>query len=110
MSEFRVVPLGDACLSVVFEEKVDPAINARCVALAEGLDRQAREGIRDIVPAYHAVAVYFDPRKLDRQILAGALAQAATINTVAIRANRSSGPVLTRGQSLARCSRIARNR
>jgi inhibitor of KinA len=115
MSEFRVVPLGDACLSVVFEEKVDPVINARCVALAEGLERQAREGIRDIVPAYHAVAVYFDPRKLDRQILAGALAQAAAVHApashedlppfeVPVEYGGASGPDLSSVADFAGCA------
>ena len=37
MNDFRILPLGDSCLSVVFEEKIDPAINARCVALAGAL-------------------------------------------------------------------------
>ena len=63
------VPMGDGCLSVTFDEKIDPAVNARCVALATELERRAIPGVRDIVPAYHAVAVFFDPRRVERRAL-----------------------------------------
>jgi KipI family sensor histidine kinase inhibitor len=61
--------MGDSCLSLVLEDKVDPAINARCVALAEALEPLAIPGIRDIVPAYHSVTIHFDPLRLDRETL-----------------------------------------
>ncbi len=37
MSIFRIVPVGDATLVVEFEERIDPAVNARAVATAEAL-------------------------------------------------------------------------
>jgi inhibitor of KinA len=77
MSACRVVPLGDSCLSVVFEEKIDPDVNRRAVALAAAIERQSRAGIRDVVPAYHTVAVYFDPLRVDRQELMRELGQKA---------------------------------
>lgn len=69
MSDWRVVAIGDSCLSLFLEEKIDSAINARCVAFAEALDRRAIPGVRDIVPAYRSVAIHFDSLRLDRETL-----------------------------------------
>jgi inhibitor of KinA len=115
MTDCRVVPLGDSCLSVIFEEAVDPAINARCVAVAEALTREARVGIRDIVPAYHTVAVYFDPLKVGRaglirdlfRMAAGTPASAIEMPTpieVAVRYGGESGPDLPSVAAFAGCS------
>jgi inhibitor of KinA len=73
----RIVPAGDAALVVEFEEKIDPAISARGAALAEALAAEPIAGVRDIVPGYRSVAVYFDPLRTDRQQLAGALERLA---------------------------------
>jgi inhibitor of KinA len=69
MSRWRVVAMGDSCLGLFLEEKIDPAINARCVALAEALERRAIPGVRDIVPAYRSVSIHFDSLRLDRETL-----------------------------------------
>ena len=69
MTPPQVVTVGDACLSIVFEEKIDPRINARCVSLAGDVERRHLAGVRDVVPAYHTVSVYFDPRKINRSVL-----------------------------------------
>jgi inhibitor of KinA len=115
MSDFRVLPLGDACLSVVFEEKIDPAINARCVALAGAVEVKPRPGIRDVVPAYNTVSVYFDPLLLDRRSLASELEllAAAPANApdddgplleIPVRYGGVSGPDLPAVADFARCS------
>jgi inhibitor of KinA len=61
VSAFRVVESGDSVLVVEFEERIDPAVNARVVALADRLRAQPVHGVRDVVPAFRSVAVYFDP-------------------------------------------------
>ena len=115
MSAYKVVPLGDSCLSVVFDEKIDPAINRRAVALAAAIEGQSRAGIRDVVPAYHTVAVYFDPLRLDRQALMRELGQAAaaegrssgsdgTLVEVPVRYGEDQGPDLPSVAAFARCS------
>ena len=38
MTDARLTFLGDSCLSVAFAERIDPGINARCVALIGGRD------------------------------------------------------------------------
>lgn len=69
--------VGDACLSVAFPGRIDPAINAQCVALAHALRQEPRPGIRDIVPGIHTVAVHFDPLQVNRDVLAAAVKRAA---------------------------------
>lgn len=69
MSDFTVEPLGDSCLTVRFRAAIDPEINARCIAVAEAVRASDLPGIRDVVPAYHTVAVHFDPLTLSRDVL-----------------------------------------
>jgi inhibitor of KinA len=71
----RVVPLGDSALLVEFENRIEQSINERCIALAEALAARGVAGVRDIVPAYRTVAVYFDPLKTDRSQLQRELQQ-----------------------------------
>ena len=80
MSGGRLVEMGDSCLSLVFEEQIDPAVNARCVAIAGSLEQCARQGIRDIVPTYNAVTVHFDPIQFDREDLATELGVLAAMD------------------------------
>jgi inhibitor of KinA len=61
VSDVRIVAAGDSALIVEFEEKIDPAVNRRVIALAAALQSPAIAGVRDIVPTFRSVAVYFDP-------------------------------------------------
>lgn len=76
----RLVPLGDSCLSMAFEEKIDPLVNARCVAIAASFEQRALPGIRDVVPTYNAVTVHFDPTRFNREDLAAELSVLAAID------------------------------
>jgi inhibitor of KinA len=60
-SEWRIVSAGDSVLIVELEARIDPEINARAVALAETVASTKLAGIRDVVPTYCSVAIYFDP-------------------------------------------------
>ena len=71
MSAFRIVPAGDSALIVEFEERIDPAVNARAVAVAERLQAQPVAGVRDVVPTYRSVAVYFDPLRTESRCADG---------------------------------------
>lgn len=66
MTTPQIVAIGDACLAVIFEQQIDPRVNARCVALASELQQRRIPGVRDVVPAYHTVSIHFDPRHADR--------------------------------------------
>jgi len=69
MSAFRVVAAGDSALVVEFEDRIDPLVNARVIALADALQSAAVAGVRDIVPTFRSVAVYFDPLRTDYNAL-----------------------------------------
>jgi KipI family sensor histidine kinase inhibitor len=66
MADVRFVSAGDAALIVEFPEVIDPQVNARVVALAAAIARAGVPGVRDVVPTYRSVAVYFDPLRTDR--------------------------------------------
>ncbi len=58
---YRVVPAGDSALLVEFEERIDAVVNARAIALADAVQTAGLAGVRDVVPTFRSVAVYFDP-------------------------------------------------
>src|SRR5262249_4575060 len=80
----RIVPAGDSAIVVEFEERIDPAINARAIALADAIQASGIAGIRDVVPTFRSVAVYFDPLRVDYDALL-ALVERGTDATPASR-------------------------
>lgn len=58
---WRIVPLGDRCLVVEFEQRVDVAINRKARALAGLLLARPPQGVVDVVPTFCTVAVYYRP-------------------------------------------------
>ena len=64
-----IVPAGDSALFVEFEERIDVAVNARAIAIADAVQAAAIPGVRDVVPTYRAVAVYFDPLRTNYDAL-----------------------------------------
>jgi inhibitor of KinA len=61
----RIVPAGDSALIVEFEDRLDAAVNARAIALARAIAARHLPGVRDVVPTYRTVAIYFDPLRVD---------------------------------------------
>jgi inhibitor of KinA len=64
-----IVAAGDSALFVELEERIDVAVNARAIALADAVQAAAIAGVRDVVPTYRSVAVYFDPLRADYDAL-----------------------------------------
>ena len=77
IKDFHLVPAGDSALILEFEARIDPAINARVVAVAGAIQAAALAGVRDAVPTYHSVAVFFDPLRTDYNGLVAALERGA---------------------------------
>ena len=111
----QVLAMGDSCLSVVFEETLSLAVNSQCVALAAELERRALPGVRDVVPAFHTVAVYFDPRLADRAALQKQVASMASMRAdsaasesdpkeIPVSYGGESGPDLASVAAFAGCS------
>jgi inhibitor of KinA len=65
VNTFRLVQAGDSAITVEFEERIDPAVNARAIALARSVSAARLIGVRDVVPTYRSVTIYFDPLRTD---------------------------------------------
>ena len=114
MSGWRIRMDGDAAVTVAFEARVDPVINARVVALAAGIGAARHPGVRDVVSSYSAVTVYFDPIRTDLDRLWVALDEAAAAPVgdagpsreivVPVRYGGVAGPDLGEVAAFAGCS------
>jgi KipI family sensor histidine kinase inhibitor len=67
---FRILPLGDAALTIEFGNEINSEINSRVVAFATTVFDQHWQGIHDIVPTYRSVTIHFDPLQWDSATLA----------------------------------------
>lgn len=84
MREFSITAAGDAAWLVEFADRLDVAINARVIWTAEDVRRANWPGVRDVVPAFHSVAVYFDPLRADAERLRTALDASAAASRDAV--------------------------
>jgi inhibitor of KinA len=87
--DFRVVMAGDSAMVVEFDERIDAAVNARAVRLAEAIESMRITGLRDVVPTYRSVAVYFDPLRTDAGALLVHLERSAGEARAARKASRT---------------------
>jgi len=67
----RIVAAGDSAIVVEFEARIDPAVNAQAISLAEAVQAAGVAGVRDVVPTYRSVAIHFDPLRTDIDALTG---------------------------------------
>ena len=86
----RLLPLGDAALTVEFGSAIAPQIHARVLGFAsalEGLAASGRlDGVLEWVPTFRSITVHFDPDRIDGEALAAdllALARTSPSLTVA---------------------------
>ena len=93
MTPPRIVAAGDAALVAEFDDRIDVEVNSRAVALAEHLRAQAIPGVKDVVPTFRSVAVYFDPLHTDVDALAAALRSDAPMMEHATSADIIEVPV-----------------
>jgi KipI family sensor histidine kinase inhibitor len=88
VSAGRIVYAGDSALIVEFDERIALEVNARAIACAEAIQAARVAGVRDIVPTYRSVAVYFDPLRTDHDALIGCLEREAASFTPAAAVQR----------------------
>ena len=86
--DFRIVAIGDSALAVEFDERIDPIVNARAIWLASSVQAGDIPGVRDVVPTFRSVAVYFDPLRTRTDRLVEWLERAATSSVGAPIAER----------------------
>lgn len=73
----RLRASGDSLWLIELEPRMDEAVNARAVALAQHVREAQVPGVRDVVPAYASVGVHVDPLALDAAALERAVAHAS---------------------------------
>ena len=77
MGDWTLTRVGDAALAVEFEQRIDPAVNARALAVAAALRAARHAGVLDVVEGFCSVTVVFDPLRTDVPRVAAALETAA---------------------------------
>jgi len=114
--DFRISPEGDSTLVIEFDERVDPVVNARAIRLADAIQYSGIAGIRDVVPTYRSVAVFFDPLRTSYKSLVdwvtraasavpeGVVEQSQTLIRVPVCYDEDLGPDLLSVASLANLS------
>lgn len=111
----RVIDVGDACITLELEARVDPDVNDACLAVAHDVAQSNLPGVRDIVTTYHTVAVYMDPLVADREAVAEVLTRAArgdgsahrrsgALHEIPVCYGDEFGPDLEAVARFARCS------
>lgn len=111
----RLVLAGDSALLVEYANRIEPAVNAQVVALAERIESARLPGVRDIIVTYRALAVCFDPLVTDPVRLrrdVGALVEDGTVPAedpptiveIPVRYGGASGPDLEDVARFAGCS------
>ena len=106
--------VGDAAITLEFEPRIDPGVNARVVAAAARVSAARCRGVRDVVPAFHTLTVYIDPLRADAGRVWAALEEAASAPASRAEASREvvipvryggrHGPDLDEVAAFAGCS------
>ena len=115
MSDARIVAAGDSAWLIEFDNRIDPAVNARAIAVARAVRAAKWPAVRDVVTAYRSVAVYVDPlaadaervrADLDHLVKATSAADTAdeVVVTVPVCYGGEFGPDLSEVAAFAGCS------
>jgi KipI family sensor histidine kinase inhibitor len=112
----RIRASTDTMLLVEFEQRIDPSVNAQVIQLSQRLGARLGDRVRDIVPAYCAIGVHFDPLRTDLSALervireeAAALTalddgDASVIVEIPVRYGGNDGPDLAAVAAWAKCT------
>ena len=114
MDGWTLTRVGDAALAVEFEQRIDPAVNARALAVGAALRAARHAGVLDVVEGFCSVTVVFDPLRTDLPRVAAALETAAGRRPGSVAAGREvvlpvcyggrDGPDLAQVAAFAGCS------
>lgn len=82
----RILPCGDAALTIEFGRQIDTALNARVLALDARL--VGVPGVLEAVPTYRSLLVHYDPAATDFHVLESALLELAADLPETVRERR----------------------
>ena len=57
----RILPVGDAALTVEFGNSIHPDLNKKVYALERTLELHALPGLVEMIPTYRSLLIHFDP-------------------------------------------------
>jgi 5-oxoprolinase (ATP-hydrolysing) subunit B len=75
LSPPRILPSGDAAITVEFSRTIDAEANRRVLALDRALAAAPIAGITETVPTYRSLLVHYDPAKILFEALGAQLAE-----------------------------------
>ncbi len=94
----RILSSGDSALVVELGDTIDPAINARIIALDAAFAAARIPGVVETVTTYRSLLVQFDPLVIDfESVAAHAVALTAAAGAATIRSRRWKVPVVYGG-------------
>jgi len=93
MTHVEIVAAGDSTLLIEFEERIDEAVNERAIAVARSIDAARLPGVRDVVPTFRSVAVYFEPLKTDVAALTDMLRERSRSAVITPVSPRAAAPI-----------------
>lgn len=76
MTAPRLLPAGDAALTVEFGDRVDPALNAQVLALDAALQADPFDGLVETMPTFRSLLVRFAPLAVDPETVRAAIRDA----------------------------------
>jgi KipI family sensor histidine kinase inhibitor len=95
----RVKEAGDSALLLELDHRIDPAVNARAIAIAAAVNGAGLAGVRDVVPTFRSVAVYVDPLVADVARLRALLQEAESLPPAAVSGRTIEVPVAYGGDA-----------
>jgi 5-oxoprolinase (ATP-hydrolysing) subunit B len=75
LSPPRLLPSGDAAITVEFARNIDDAANRRVLALDRRLASDPIEGVAETVPTYRSLLVHYDPTRINFDALSRKLVE-----------------------------------
>lgn len=95
----RILPSGDAAITVEFSRNIDAEANRRVLALDVALAREAIAGVTETLPTYRSLLVHYDPMQIGFDALAEKLIALAQLPVPPItNAKRWRIPVVYGGE------------
>ncbi|WP_414050469.1 5-oxoprolinase subunit PxpB [Macrococcus animalis] len=65
----EIVNINENCISIVFDERIDPSINAQVIQLKAAIENLQIIGIQELVISYNTLVIYFDDTLTDHATL-----------------------------------------
>ena len=109
----RVIEAGDSAVVCEIDGKalstagVDVDVNARAIALASAVRQRAIAGVRDVVPTFRSVTVFFDPLGTDVSAVTAALHEDVIATPPVTSDETIDVPVVYDGPDLAEVAAFA---